>query len=200
MTDKIDKKEVLETNNNETPQQTEANSTENPHDIDKESLTCVLNNFYIDENDIAELEKIDDDFAPEIKAEKIKIEEEEKKKKGELEGETQQNMELEPLKNDTKLEDIAELDSTNIEEFLKKNKKLFEQSLEESKTENKVAQANVDNDVCSQALNTFKLNESLWKDLDFSNETKEKILNNVKSEIKEFCKNNLAQILEKKGK
>ncbi|HSQ97303.1 MAG TPA: hypothetical protein VLL98_01130 [Rickettsiales bacterium] len=165
----------------------------NNYDEDaKNNLSCVLNNFYIDENDVADLERVNDDFAPEIEAEKIKIEEEEKKKTGEVEEKEEKKMELEPLKSDSKLEDIAELDVSNIEEFLKKNGKLFPQA-------DKNVETNNEDDIYSKELNNFKLDENLWSDLKLTNETKEKILNKIKIEMKTFLKNNLIPIL-KKGK
>ncbi|MDD2840114.1 MAG: hypothetical protein PHY80_03215, partial [Rickettsiales bacterium] len=168
------------------------------------------NDFSICDKDIADLERVNDDFASEIAAERKKTEQEEKKRIGEVEEEEKENVELEPLKNDGKLENIAELNLSNIEEFLKKNGKQLCQLNEETKQEDKTVNKKVDeksttkvknNDdtkkpnigmnLFDKALNNLKLDENLWNSLKLSNEAKKKILDKVRAEIRKFIKNNV---------
>lgn len=178
-----------------------------------EDSDYIFNNFSICDKDIADLEKINDDFASEIEAERIKTEQEEKKRIGEVEEEKKDNMELEPLKGDDKLGDIAELNLNNIEEFLKKNGKITCQVDKQKEETDKIDEKNpIDNEIketettkpnldmklFDKALNNLKLDDELWNSMKLSNEAKKKILDKVKSEIKKFLKNNVIDLLKNK--
>jgi hypothetical protein len=195
--------QVENTNKKNLEQTNEANTGANQNKVNNTEQECKynLNNFSVNDVDISDLNKINDDFVPEIKAEKLKIEEEEEKRTGEKtkereeqeEKKEEEDMILQPLKDDDKLEDIAELDSSNIDEFLKNNGKLFQQTNDS----NNIANENNKDEICDKALADIKLDESLWHDLNLTNETKEKLIENIKIEIKKFCKNNLLPLLKK---
>ena len=142
-----------------------------------------------------DLEKINDDFALEIKAKQI---EEERKKKQELgiEDEKKENFDLKPLVDDDKLQDIADLNPDNIGAFLKKNGKEITNIKPNQQINQKENKQTPHINLPKNLFDNFNIDVKLWQELGIDDENIDKIKHRVQIEIKNFIKDNLIPLLE----